>query len=123
MNTTGPAVAFGQSSNPAFGLAVPTGYMSGNILGDTTVVFGPTALLPNLTSQTIASLGLSPGETTWSWGSEPDQSFSICVAGGCQAPSEIPAPAALPLFGTGLGALGLLGWRRKRKSTTSVLAA
>jgi hypothetical protein len=32
MNSTGPAVAFGQSSNPAFGLAVPTGYMSGNIL-------------------------------------------------------------------------------------------
>jgi len=26
-----------------------------------------------------------------------------------------PIPAALPLFATGLGALGLLGWRRKRK--------
>jgi hypothetical protein len=26
-----------------------------------------------------------------------------------------PLPAALPLFVTGLGALGLLGWRRKRK--------
>ena len=29
--------------------------------------------------------------------------------------SETPLPAALPLFATGLGALGLLGWRRKRK--------
>jgi hypothetical protein len=27
-----------------------------------------------------------------------------------------PVPAALPLFATGLGALGLLGWRRKRKT-------
>ena len=27
-----------------------------------------------------------------------------------------PLPAALPLFATGLGALGLLGWRRKRKA-------
>jgi hypothetical protein len=27
-----------------------------------------------------------------------------------------PLPAALPLFATGLGALGLLGWRRKRRS-------
>lgn len=27
-----------------------------------------------------------------------------------------PAPAALPLFVTGLGALGLLGWRKKRKA-------
>ena len=25
-----------------------------------------------------------------------------------------PLPATLPLFATGLGALGLLGWRRKR---------
>jgi hypothetical protein len=29
--------------------------------------------------------------------------------------STTPLPAALPLFGTGLGALGLLGWRRKKK--------
>jgi hypothetical protein len=28
---------------------------------------------------------------------------------------QVPLPAALPLFATGLGALGLLGWRRKRK--------
>jgi hypothetical protein len=27
-----------------------------------------------------------------------------------------PLPAALPLFASGLGALGLLGWRRKRKA-------
>jgi hypothetical protein len=27
-----------------------------------------------------------------------------------------PLPATLPLFATGLGALGLLGWGRKRKN-------
>jgi hypothetical protein len=27
-----------------------------------------------------------------------------------------PVPATLPLFATGLGGLGLLGWRRKRKA-------
>jgi PEP-CTERM motif len=32
-----------------------------------------------------------------------------------QAASATPLPAALPLFASGLGALGLLGWRRKRK--------
>jgi hypothetical protein len=32
------------------------------------------------------------------------------------AVAETPLPAALPLFATGLGALGLLGWRRKRKA-------
>jgi hypothetical protein len=31
-----------------------------------------------------------------------------------------PLPAALPLFATGLGALGLLGWRRKRKTAAIV---
>jgi len=33
-----------------------------------------------------------------------------------------PLPAALPLFATGLGALGLLGWRRKRKAAAAVAA-
>ena len=31
-------------------------------------------------------------------------------------PLGTPLPAALPLFASGLGALGLLGWRRKRKA-------
>ena len=34
-----------------------------------------------------------------------------------------PLPAALPLFATGLGALGLLGWRRKRKNAAAHVAA
>lgn len=33
-----------------------------------------------------------------------------------------PLPAALPLFAGGLGALGLLGWRRKRKNRTAIAA-
>jgi lambda repressor-like predicted transcriptional regulator len=33
-----------------------------------------------------------------------------------------PVPAALPLFATGLGAMGLLGWRRKRKNTAAITA-
>jgi hypothetical protein len=31
-------------------------------------------------------------------------------------PTATPLPAGLPLFATGLGALGLLGWRARRKS-------
>jgi hypothetical protein len=36
---------------------------------------------------------------------------------------EIPLPASFPLFASGVAVMGLLGWRRKRKSTASVLAA
>jgi hypothetical protein len=36
--------------------------------------------------------------------------------------SATPVPAALPLFAGGLGALGLLGWRRKRKNASALAA-
>jgi hypothetical protein len=39
-----------------------------------------------------------------------DATFNITAV------ATTPLPAALPLFATGLGVLGLLGWRRKRKA-------
>ena len=38
------------------------------------------------------------------------------------ATSATPLPAALPLFASGLGALGLFGWRRKRKASAAIVA-
>jgi hypothetical protein len=38
-------------------------------------------------------------------------------------PTPTPLPPALPLFAAGLGALGLLGWRRKRKSPRYLASA
>jgi hypothetical protein len=35
-------------------------------------------------------------------------------------PSTTLVPAALPFFATGLSALGLLGWRRKKKTAARV---
>jgi hypothetical protein len=43
----------------------------------------------------------------------PKFNFAFSLEGD---PATTPLPAALPLFVTGLGALGLLGWRRKRKA-------
>lgn len=37
--------------------------------------------------------------------------------------AETPLPATLPLLATGLGAMGLLGWRKKRKNATAIAAA
>jgi len=37
--------------------------------------------------------------------------------------SATPLPAALPLFATGLGLVGALGWRRKRKDAAAIAAA
>jgi hypothetical protein len=36
---------------------------------------------------------------------------------------QTPLPAAMPLFATGLGAMGLLGWRRKRKNAAVIAGA
>jgi len=55
-------------------------------------------------------------------GAGPDKDFDDMViridaqflTGG--SGGTTPIPAALPLFATGLGALGLLGWRRKKKA-------
>jgi hypothetical protein len=43
--------------------------------------------------------------------------YSIITSPGVgNSPPATPVPAALPLFATGLGGLGLFGWRRKRKA-------
>jgi hypothetical protein len=41
----------------------------------------------------------------------PTFNFSFPLEG-----NPVPLPATLPLFATGIGGLGLLGWRRKRKA-------
>ena len=43
------------------------------------------------------------------------ESAAVIIQSSAQI-AETPLPAALPLFATGLGALGLMGWRRKRKA-------
>jgi len=55
-----------------------------------------------------------------------DQSFEIekiTLDGFAASPVVTPLPAALPLFATGIGAMGLLGWRRKRKNAGVIAAA
>jgi len=54
-----------------------------------------------------------PAPSYWGTPTNPGDGIGLWMI---RADVEItPLPAALPLFATGLGALGLLGWRRKRK--------
>jgi hypothetical protein len=74
-------------SSSFFNLTVATSNSS-----DLTSSLGPTTFLS-------ASNGFSPG--TWSVSDPP--------------PFATPVPAALPLFASGLGGVGLFGWLRKRR--------
>jgi len=70
-----------------------------------------------LSDTTIAQAG---GETFTTLFSAPTNES---IRGISFAPTETPIPAALPLFVSGLGALGVLGWRRKRKAKAPARAS
>ena len=79
-----------------------------NNLNIYTIGFDSTLNPPNPTSQDLYTFGPYEGSGTLDpnpgiWNSSSDASAT-------------PLPATLPLFASGLGALGLLGWRRKRKA-------
>ena len=78
---------------------------------------------PDLTllSNTNSFSGLASGWTILAFTNVPTTgphtvTFTDFSALNLSFVSTTPLPAALPLFATGLGALGLLGWRRKRKA-------
>jgi hypothetical protein len=52
------------------------------------------------------------------WGANGTQELIVSSLNinGTNYTSTTPLPAALPLFATGIGGSGLLGWRRKRKA-------
>jgi len=76
----------------------------------------------------ISSGSAFPGEILLAVGGSGQTGTEINVlnfatlTGTFPGPSATPIPAALPLFATGLGALGLLGWRRKRKNAAAIAA-
>ncbi len=59
-----------------------------------------------------------PGDTDF--GATAFIEYTFSGGTGVWAVADTPLPAALPLFATGLGALGLLARRRKRKNATTV---
>ena len=90
---------------PAFflgpGIFLPAGYVSGTALSDSSTY----------NSATFASLGVTPGRCTWTWGTGlPDQNFTLQI-GPVAGPSVPDGGSTVSLLGFGL--LGLAALRRK----------
>jgi CRP-like cAMP-binding protein len=92
--------------------------------GATTLTsFSMTSLLASLTNGFL-NITAGPGEVITEiieTNHPPGQPDHCCFetdnyAAILTSPAPVPLPGALPLFATGLGVLGLLGWRRKRKA-------
>ena len=103
------------------GLTVTSLLAPGTIGGNTNKIF---ALSPG-TAFDAAGIGFATSASNWRlYYSNPLASVRLLGQGGfvttgaftvSEAVSETPIPAALPLFATGLGALGLIAYRKKRK--------
>jgi hypothetical protein len=88
-------------------IRVPTGYTSDSFLSSSTATFDNTD---------FALLGVTLGSYVWTWGNAADQSFTLDIV------AQTPLPTALPLFASGLGLMGFLAKRRKRKNVSAIAA-
>lgn len=61
-------------------------------------------------------------QATFASGGDPDFSFSMTEDGQplAFAAAATPLPAALPLFASGAGLLGIFGWRKRRKAASKL---
>jgi hypothetical protein len=101
--TPGPSTLLFYSAKPGGSLG-DTGTPTAFVTPQASAVEGPNG---------IATYTPTSGQPGFSLNSSFVLSYNF-VSDGTAA----PLPAALPLFATGIGALGLLGWRRKRKAQT-----
>jgi hypothetical protein len=113
---SGPS-SFGPSANAKFGTSGDGSilgiYAAGIYLPHSYTSGGPLAGTATWANQTLDSLGVTPGTYVWTWGTGPDaDSFTLEIGA---ASTTTPLPAAFPLFASGLGVMGLLRLRRKRK--------
>jgi len=111
---TGDAIAFASDLNHVFGpndwrLSVPAGYISGTQLSGSAT----------FTGRSFASLGITPGTYTWSWGSSIATGDSVTL----NAVSAVPEPSSVAMALAGLGVLGVWARRQKRISQRPAEAA
>jgi hypothetical protein len=81
-------------------LLVPSGYVSNTPLSD----------ISTYTGETFLSLGVTPGTYEWSWGTGPNQNFTLIIPGS----TTVPEPASAALLATAFAGLMLAGTVRRR---------
>jgi hypothetical protein len=99
----------GAADFPGPGIFLPAGYVSGTALSGSSTY----------NSATFASLGVTPGRCTWTWGTGlPDQNFTLQI-GPVAGPSVPDGGSTVSLLGFAL--LGLAVLRRKLPSLRPIL--
>jgi PEP-CTERM motif len=79
-------------------LGVPHGYVSDSPLSDTSTYL----------SQTLSSLGVTPGTYEWTWGSGANQNFTLEIG------AAVPEASTWAMMALGFGLLGLVSYRKTR---------
>jgi hypothetical protein len=85
-------------------LFVPTGYVSGSPLSDTSTYDG----------QTLATIGATPGKFEWAWGTGPNQNFTLVVG-----TAAVPEPSTWAMMLLGFAGLGFMGYRSAGRRRTA----
>ena len=109
----GTAISF-NSINIALGTPVSFNYPAGGELAVCSSICGFTEGQNSFLLQ-INDFATSPTFIDFSYAQSGVNAVWDATTGSVSV-ANTPIPATLPLFAIGLGALGLLGWRRKRKA-------
>ena len=115
-------ISLGNSGNPAsfvFTSSEPFTIQSGgpsNEFGGISITQSGNSVLGSEGSGTIQFIGTY---SSISWTNPVNEFYYGFTVGAPGTVGAVPLPATLPLFASGLGALGLLGWRRKRKGISA----
>lgn len=100
-SSTGDFVGIDGNTKGGTAVEVSQDYVSGNPLTDSAT----------WDNATFASLGVTPGTYTWTWGSGADEDSFVLNVGNNTA---VPEPASIALFGTALAGFGAIRRRRRK---------